>query len=354
MFKITKEFSFYVIALNVLIIVQVVWWIIFFFGILREYQNILEVKEAILLSYLNHKEIEIPDFVYFDEGEKIYKIKSEHELANQIRFKGYRNMLLWEGGFFAFVLILISFVMIKSYLKEKKTLEEKLLFLNSFTHDLKTPLAAVKLNLQTMKKKFEDPLFSELLSSSLEQLERLNQRISMILLNKEMNYLKENGIYKIQFLSILQEVLSDLEKIIIEKDARITLQNTSNQQELHLKISPQWFYFILKELITNSLKYSHRGVQIEISFQFIKAWWRKKFVIKIKDDGWGINEKKGFLLFEPYQRFHDVQTQTQTIEGTGLGLYYIKEILSKTKGNITWKRLNQGSEFQIEFSYYYE
>ncbi|GIX42240.1 MAG: hypothetical protein KatS3mg129_1973 [Leptospiraceae bacterium] len=247
--------------------------------------------------------------------------------------------------------LLLSILILQFYYKQQRLLQEKTIFLNSFTHELKTPLTAIKLNLQTLEKKLpKDKIIHELIKSSLYEIEVLNQKINKILYNKEIQIQSIKKLTEVSIQDVLNEVLKDLEKEIIKKEANIKINDQLNKEKIFLNIPSQWLSLILKEIILNSLKYSDKNVQIHINLKEVDVWIKKYLKIIIEDTGWGIEDIKQIKsITKPYIRYHNDKGY---INGTGLGLYYVNEIIKKCKGKLLIKNKEKGLKVEVYLKKY--
>jgi signal transduction histidine kinase len=351
MFKIFKKLDIYIILLFILITGQMIWWLIFFFNFQNRYIQLLKEYDKILLISINHEKIEnISTNVYYDEKEKKFKIKESVIKEREEFINRNRNMLISEGSFYIFAFAILSFLILRFYYKQQQLLNEKTIFLNSFTHELKTPITAIKLNLQTLQKKVPKSKFiKELLDSSLYQIEILDQKINKILHDKEIRIqaIKKISLIKINF--VINEVLNDLEKEILKKKAKITIENLY-KDTIYLNIPPQWLSLILKEIIINSLKYSDEGVKVNIKIEKFKRFFKNYLKISIIDTGWGIPENFNTKdMLKPYFRFYHNKGYS---DGTGLGLYYVNQIIKKCKGRMYINKINTGLKVEILLKLY--
>lgn len=326
-YNIFRNLDFYIAFLIVFIHIQMLWWLYFFLNFQNQYFDLLKKNEVLILKNLNQEELnETSDIVYFDQKEKKYKIKPETEIEKTQAKRKNQIMLISEAIFFLLVFNIISLMILKFYHKKNQLLMEKIIFLNSFTHELKTPIAAIKLNLQTLLKKINKK-YLYLLESSINQLEILNHKINQILFDKDIYLPSSNQFFSIDLKNILDTILSELEYEIKRKNLEIKVQNDLIEiDKLILKIPPQWLSLILKELLINSIKYSGNKIIIVISEE--KKWFLKLLKISIKD-------------FKTSSE-HYLKSQS-----TGLGLYYIQEILKKCKGRMIIENFEQYSIVSI-------
>jgi len=352
MVRFFRRLDFYIFLLVLLVSVQMFWWLIFFFEFQQKYISLKDDYNQILLMMLNNQKLdEFPNIVFFDPQENLYKIKKHVILETEELIKKNRNMLIWEASFFILVLIALSFLIHRFYYKQQLLLQEKTIFLNSFTHELKTPITAIKLNLQTIQRKMQNnnQLLKNLIQSSLEEIELLNQKINKILYDKEIRLQPTQKISRIKIEDLMNEVIKELDKEIQKKQAKVLVKNSLPDQVVCLSIPSQWLTFVLNEIILNSLKYSNNQVIIQIELNIIDLWITEFLKISVVDNGWGIPDKNIKQILKPYKRYH---TDKGYIEGTGLGLYYVKEIIKKSKGKLIIKNQEKGLKIDIYLKKY--
>ena len=142
---------------------------------------------------------------------------------------------------------------------------------------------------------------------------------------------------------------------VIEKMAEsfnIQIQQKNGTLTTHLN-APKYtimadevhFSNIIYNLMDNAVKYSEENLTIDISTANVK----NNLVIKIKDNGIGMNKETVARIFEKFYRAHT--GNLHNIKGFGLGLSYVKAIVEAHKGKIKVdSSLGKGSMFTIEFS----
>ena len=109
-----------------------------------------------------------------------------------------------------------------------------------------------------------------------------------------------------------------------------------------LRFSQKNFRSILYNLISNAIKYQspERDCIISIHTRMEEPY----VVLRVKDNGLGMNERQQEQLFTMYKRFHD------HVEGTGIGLYMVKRIIENAGGKIEMaSEAGTGTEFRVYF-----
>lgn len=238
------------------------------------------------------------------------------------------TMVIGEGFVFI-VLLLIGLWKIRSSVRKEFELSDRQNnFLLSVTHELKTPIAANKLYLQTIqKRKPNDVQREELLAKALKENERLEKLIDNILHaarveNHAMQPIKE----EIDVAHFLQTLCQQFRKRY--PDAIIELTEIQ-------KISASFDVFmietVLSNLIDNAVKYSSDSPSIIITAQKVN----NELVISVADEGPGISDEEQKHIFSKFYRVGNEEIRTQ--KGSGLGLFISCEFVKLHKGSIGYK-----------------
>jgi signal transduction histidine kinase len=105
---------------------------------------------------------------------------------------------------------------------------------------------------------------------------------------------------------------------------------------------------VISNLFDNAIKYSKEEIKLEISISCNP----QNAIIKIRDFGIGIEFMNQKLIFQKFRRIYNISIPN--VKGTGLGLYWVKEIIRNHGGKISVfsKGNNQGSTFTIELPIY--
>ena len=261
------------------------------------------------------------------------------ELSQQEQHRIY--MIVGEGTVF---LILITLGILKVYRTYKRDTELALQqrnFLLSITHELKSPIASVKLQLQTMQKhELAKEMQQQLIANSLNDTERLNNLVENILMSAQLD-VKNDLLYKEQ-LDVSQLVNEILQKNIPEKIASRIVSHI--QGGIHMKADKIAFPSILINLIENAAKYTPDSSEIKISL----STREKEIILSVADLGIGIADEEKTKVFEKFYRTGN--EETRKTKGTGLGLFIVKRLTEQHNGKITIQNNQpQGSVFVITF-----
>jgi len=127
--------------------------------------------------------------------------------------------------------------------------------------------------------------------------------------------------------SEVPKLIDEVSVLANENRIRFNLQNSINEP---IMASTVFMNDVITNLITNAIKYGEPDRTIDIEIKLDKRVSTEKVIFEITDYGFGIEEEDRDLIFKKFQR---VKKHTY-IQGTGLGLAYVKEIVSKHGGDI--------------------
>ena len=246
--------------------------------------------------------------------------------------------------FFLGIILVISGLTLYYLYRQKKLTDVRNDFINNITHEFKTPIATISLACEAMADKeiIEDTATREAYASIIrDENERLKNMVNNIL---QLAQLKK-GQLKI---NVEKFNIHELIKSVTES---VALQISSRNGVLALKLEARnpiifgdktHIENVIINLVENAIKYSKESPDINISTQNDK----KYLVISVKDHGIGITKKNTKKIFEEFYRIS--KGNVHDTKGFGMGLDYVKKVLSLHGGNITVEsELNKGSVFTL-------
>ena len=236
-----------------------------------------------------------------------------------------RWMVIGEGGVFLALLVWGTIVMVRAYRKEMLLARQQKNFLLSVTHEFKSPLASIKLYMETLLRhdldKNKERAF---ITSAISDAERLNNLVENALLanvidHKGYSFSKE----EINF--------SALTRLMIQK-----FQQMPNHGNLTVHIEEGEYVYgninaltiLINNLLENAWKYSHDNKDISVKLMPVKD----KIILEISDHGIGIPAKEKEKIFDKFYRIGN--EETRKTKGTGLGLFISKYIINKHNATI--------------------
>ena len=209
-------------------------------------------------------------------------------------------------------------------------------FLLSVTHEFKTPIAAIRLMLQTSKNpKVKEEKKAELIENSIQNTFRLEELAENMLVSMQI----ENDKYQYA-----------LSKIDLSEMLNQVIDNQSIKGEITGTIEPGITLtgdgFIMRmvanNLIENAFKYSNnQPIEVNLYMQGTKK------VLEVKDIGVGIAKEDYKKIYKKFFRVQD--EETRTTKGTGLGLFIVKQAVERHSGKVAvMANKPRGSVFIVE------
>jgi signal transduction histidine kinase len=254
---------------------------------------------------------------------------------------------------FATIVIVLLFVLnhtrlfryAVSFAKLKEVDEMKDNFISMASHELRSPLSAMRAYLSFFKEKELENVSEkgkEYISSLDVSVNRLDSLVDDIL---EVSRLEQNRIpFEIESVDpggILASSIKELKSKAIEKNLEIVY---ADQKLPAIMADPDRLKQIVVNLLSNAIKYTPRG-KVEIA---AKIRHRKFLDITVADSGTGISAENQKFLFQKF--FRAQNKETADVPGTGLGLWITRELARKMKGDVTVESIEGvGSHFTASF-----
>ncbi len=249
-----------------------------------------------------------------------------------------KTQYVGEGATFLFVILIGAFVVYRSFARRIILSRQQNNFMLSVTHELKSPIAAMKLNLQTLEKRqLSDEQKAQLIDRCIRESNRLNDLCNNMLLASQL----EGRQYKTQREDIN---LSALMEDIITGYANRYPQRFEEELTpgIHIYGDRVMLEMAVNNLLENAIKYTPADKLISVSL----SMKQNVAVIVVADNGTGIPESEKKHIFEKFYRVGN--EESRKAKGTGLGLYLTNKIVLQHKGRITVKdNTPSGSVFEI-------
>ncbi|NUU95075.1 histidine kinase [Marinitoga sp. 1135] len=275
--------------------------------------NIITFNEIdeFIKAIINNEDFEIETTVYFFQGESKYCF---------LKYLSNYNVLI-----------------IKDQTEKELVKKVKSDFITSLSHEIRTPLSVAKGNIYLAIDLLKDneaikPL--KKVRDSINKIERILDQLTLLSLAEFENYVLKFEIFDPQ--KIFEDVKNDLEE-------KIKRKNVSIDPDLNvemLKGDPFVIYTILRNLISNAVKYSYENSRVYVSI------FEDKIIVK--DEGIGIRDEEKERVFERFYRGVDAKKYAR---GSGLGLAIVKYLCNlagyKIEYNSQWM---VGSTFIIHLN----
>lgn len=303
------------------VVIQFIWWS---FLLIRQNSELYELKRS--MNLLQHED---PQLII--------------EKGNELEKKLHTRMLMIAGeGLIFMALLTIGFIRVRSSIQREASLSrQQTNFMHSITHELKSPIASVKLALETLKKyDLDKDRRQDVVDNALSDAERLNRLVDNILLSARI----ENKSH------LLTKEPTDLSRLTGDLLGKLlALHNSHNlipaiPPSISASIDRDAYSSILINLVENAMKYSPIGSVIRV----ILGSNGNNVTLSIIDEGSGIPDSEKTKIFEKFYRLG--QEETRKTKGTGLGLFIVNYLVKEMKGNIQVKdNKPRGTQFIVSF-----
>jgi len=291
--------------------------------------------------YAHHPKHEL---FFIPQGDPLYNfmVRPKWEAYQELEtiYKRKVRMFILEG---AVMMALIFWGLIRifySLSRDLKVKRNQRNFLLSVTHELKTPLTSIKLYLETLlKRKLSEEQTRTIVQNSLQESERLNLLVENLLLSARLESAHfDLDIRNLNLSELTEETVRNF-AIPRNLNERISMEI---EPSVYVKADPNAMEIILTNLLSNALKYTPEGSQIQVRLLSSKQEVR----LQILDEGPGISEEDKKELFTKFFRIGD--ENTRKTKGTGLGLFIVKNLANLQKAEIQVEnRLPKGSIFEL-------
>ena len=302
---------FYVIA-------ALVWWS---FSLLQQNKEIHELKKAAISSTAANYTAQISE-IEKQQNRGVYKYVGE---------AGAVLLLVFIGAVFIY----------RSVRRQFRLQHQQQNFVMAITHELKTPIAVARLNLETLQKhQLEEEKRKKLLQTTLQETLRLDTLINNILISSQL----EGNAYRfskdeLDFSGLVKDAVKSFATRYPDRNVQASIE-----EDVDIQGDAMLLKLLLSNLLENANKYSPKGKPIELHL----TRKEKQTFLQVIDEGGGIPEDEKNAVFEKFYRIGN--EQTRKTQGTGLGLYICQKIVKDHGGNIFIKD-NQpsGSKFIVQF-----
>lgn len=318
--------ALYLILLSY-IILALIWWGVLLF---RQSHQITQFERSTL--QLRTDSLAQP-VAYQLELQRIQK--DEH--LRTFKFFG-------EGATFMGIIMLGAFFVYRAVWKQMRLNSQQQNFMMAVTHEFKSPIAVVKLNLETIRKhKLDEEKQRKLLDNTIREADRLNNLTNNILLAAQL----ESHNYK--------PVMEELDLSALLEHSIHELQGRINTHTIQAHILPQlWIYgdkfmleIVVNNLVENAVKYAPKGSLISIRLEPLGA----ALQLQVADQGPGIPDAEKQKIFQKFYRIGN--ENTRKAKGSGLGLFLTERILTQHNARISLRdNVPAGSIFEITWSVY--
>ena len=268
-----------------------------------------------------------------------FKSTEEFQVLNK-KFKRQKVMILTEGIVFFIILTLGMVKIFQSFKQEIAIARQQKNFILSITHELKSPLASIKLMNETLRlRTLDKEKQNQLIASSLSEVDRLENLVENILIAAKI----ENDQYGFTKEALNLSVLSN-QIVTYYKERKDIALSADIQADIIIQGDKTCINSILSNLLDNAIKYAKNSA-VTITLKQIK----NKVELSIADTGPGIPNEEHSAVFNKFYRVGN--EETRQAKGTGLGLYIVKQLVQFQDGKVDIEHnLPSGAIFKIIFN----
>ena len=287
-------------------------------------------------------EILLMEKIYIENNLAIEEVYTSFAYEDTLeRQTAQRWMIIGEGVVFLIILILGCYKIHSGIRKEILFNRQQRNFLLSITHELKSPLAGIKLSLETIINRNLDPERQRrMMSNSMKDVERLRALVDNILMAAKI----ENSSFTLANEQVnLSNIVEENARLIKAHFGHISLLNTNISSDLYVHGDRTALDSIIINLVENAIKYSPKNSEVRLDLSIKKEMVR----ISVSDNGIGVPDSEKDKIFNKFYRVGN--EDTRKAKGTGLGLYIVKQLVDLHNGIIYIKdNKPKGSIFVVE------
>ena len=236
--------------------------------------------------------------------------------------------------------ILIAGVVLNTVflLREIRRNERQDSFLNAVTHELKTPIASLRLYLDTLERRpLPDEQRTKFYRTMRADTDRLLATVEQVLTAGELGTRKAADRTRVDLYQLLLETTAIVRDRHHLPPEAIVVEDVPGQVTLHAWGNPGDLRTALLNLLDNAVKYSPNGVQVTCRLSIEKYIFA---LVTITDQGLGLPSTE---LKRIFKRFYRADTTDRVkIKGTGLGLFLVRTIVRQHGGDIRAESLGLG------------
>lgn len=261
------------------------------------------------------------------------------EMAHLKRtLKSRTSQFVGEGSAFLIVILIGALVVYSAIIRRARLSRQQNNFMLSVTHELKSPIAAMKLNLQTLEKhQLNEDKRKQLLDRCIRESNRLNDLCNNMLFASQIEGRQyKQAIESFDLSKLIEDAVSDYlvrYPRVFKHEILPGIIITGDKMMLQIAVN---------NLLENAVKYTPVDQPVTVTLDRDNGL----VVLRVMDRGTGIEDSEKKKIFNKFYRIGNEESRKS--KGTGLGLYLTSKIVQQHKGRITVKdNTPSGSVFEI-------
>ena len=244
------------------------------------------------------------------------------------------NRYYWEGAFFLAVLLAAMAVVYKALREEAELRRRQEQFLAAVSHEFKSPLASLRLSVETLSLRDPSPAErSELVRRIGVELGRLDRMIANTLDTSRLASGGDAHPERVSLREAVDEMRAELGELAREGGVRVEV---SVPEAITVYADRDGVRTVVRNLLHNAIKASPPQAAVQVHGDLDGH----DVVLEVVDDGIGFPPKEAARLFEQFYRVEgDVRGRMQ---GTGLGLYLVERLVTQAGGRVRAQSAGHG------------
>jgi two-component system, OmpR family, sensor histidine kinase SenX3 len=264
----------------------------------------------------------------------------------------WRETVALVLGIIFFFVIIAGLVLNTIFLvREIRRNEQQDSFLNSVTHELKTPIASIRLYLETLQQRnVEEQQKHEFYNIMLEDTDRLLNTVEQVLKASAVRDNEHKNWQQVKFAALVTEALQLARVRHKMEEGALRLVSTPPAETIVLG-NPEELRVAVANLLDNAVKYSGPKKDIEVRLETPNI---DDVVLSVRDNGIGISRNELKRVFRRFYRVHTAATGQ--VKGTGLGLFIVRSVARRHGGDafVHSEGEGRGSTFSIRLPRVYQ
>ena len=237
-------------------------------------------------------------------------------------------MMVSEGAFFAFLLVVFMVILWRTFRREVDLERQHRNFLSAITHEIKSPIAAIRIALETVVSGRADEKASrKFIANALADTDRLERLVQKVL--QATRFGSGSAAIRLSRRSlsrVVERAIAVFEPGAAAAGATVLVEI---RDDLIAEIDDEAMAIVVSNLLENALKYGGRPAEIRVELRLEGDL----AILDVSDNGNGIAEGEVPLIFGRFYRAGDEMTRTS--QGTGLGLYLVQRIMKAHQGTVS-------------------
>jgi len=246
---------------------------------------------------------------------------------NEVQAESQRKtaQYIGEGSTFLLLILIGALFVYREVRRQIRLQLQQQNFMMAVTHELKTPIAVTKLNLETLlKHRLDEQKQQRMIQAALQETGRLDTLANNILIASQLEgggYLRAKE--ELDLSTLVLRIVQDLRHRYADRKWVDVVE-----EDCSLSGDPLLLQMLVSNLAENAIKYSSREGAITITLKRERG----HIQLAVKDEGAGIPDEEKKKIFNKFYRTG--QEKTRSTQGTGLGLYLCRKIAQDHKATI--------------------